>query len=187
MLTTMIDSLGLPKYFVWNKSDSSLASSFLWRVYNPDGSVRTEVFVPSKSDPMYHLGEVDFKNDTGNFIICIWAYTAGLENCYDSACKMVSNSFQIDFDIPNVFTPNGDNVNDVFNIKIKGDELYDLKIWNRWGGQVFESTDPKYMWNGRTNNTGEENPEGTYYFVFRYRLRGQTEQTVRGSITLIRD
>jgi gliding motility-associated-like protein len=182
-----IDSLGLPKYFVWNKSDSSLASSFLWRVYNPDGSVRTEVFVPSKSDPMYHLGEVDFKNDTGNFIICIWAYTAGLENCYDSACKMVSNSFQIDFDIPNVFTPNGDNVNDVFNIKIKGDELYDLKIWNRWGGQVFESTDPKYMWNGRTNNTGEENPEGTYYFVFRYRLRGQTEQTVRGSITLIRD
>jgi gliding motility-associated-like protein len=113
--------------------------------------------------------------------------TDGLENCYDSACKMISNSFQTDISMPNVFSPNGDGVNDVFKIKIMGEELYELKIWNRWGGLVFESTDPNVMWNGKTNNTGAENPEGTYYYVFKYKLRTQSEQTVRGTITLLRD
>ncbi len=182
-----IDSIGLPRYNVWNKSDSAVANSYWWRVYNPDGSLRSELFVPSNTDPNFNLKVIDFKNDTGTFNVCIWAMTAGLDNCYDSACKTVTNTFIIDIDIPNVFTPNGDGQNDVFNIKIKGDEVYDLKIWNRWGGQVFESTDPKVMWNGQTNNTGAENPEGTYYFVFRYKLRTQAEQTVRGSITLLRN
>jgi gliding motility-associated-like protein len=182
-----IDSLGLPRYFVWNRSDSANASNYVWRVYNPDGSLRTEVFVPSNQDPMFNLGELDFKNDTGEFTVCIWATTSGIDNCYDSTCQKVSNNFQIDIKIPNVFTPNGDGSNDVFNIKIKGQELYDLKIWNRWGGQVFESTDANIMWNGKTNNTGAENPEGTYYFVFRYKLRTAEEQTVRGSITLLRN
>jgi hypothetical protein len=46
-----IDSLGLPKYFIWNRSDSANASNYVWRVYNPDGSLRTEVIVPSNNDP----------------------------------------------------------------------------------------------------------------------------------------
>ncbi len=182
-----IDSMGLPKYYVWNKSDSSLASSYIWRVTNPDGTVRTGIVVPDNNSQFYHFGEIDLGNDTGEFMVCIWAYTEGLENCYDSACKMISNNFTTDIDIPNVFTPNGDGKNDVFKIKITGEELYDLKIWNRWGGLVFESTDPNVVWNGKTNNVGAENPEGTYYFVFKYRLRTKNEETVRGTITLLRD
>jgi gliding motility-associated-like protein len=182
-----IDTIEIPKFFVKNLSDSSMASNYTWKVYNPDGTIRIDIPVPSNTDPYYHLGELDFKNDTGTFKICLWAYTFGVDNCYDSICKEVSNSFTIDVYVPNVFTPNKDNVNDVFNIRIKGEEMYDLKIWNRWGGQVFESTDSKLMWNGQTNNTGGENPEGTYYFVFRYKLRTQEEQTIRGTITLIRE
>lgn len=182
-----IDSIGLPKYNVWNKSDSSLASSYIWRVFNEDGSQRTEVIVPDNQSNFFNLGVVDLGNDTGNFMVCIWAMTDGLENCYDSACKMISNSFQTEISMPNVFSPNGDGVNDVFKIKIMGQELYELKIWNRWGGLVFESTDPNVMWNGKTNNTGAENPEGTYYYVFKYKLRTESEKTVRGTITLLRD
>lgn len=182
-----IDSLGLPKFNIWNKSDSSLASSYIWRIYNPDGNLRSENLVPNNSDPFFNLGVIDFGNDTGDFKICIWAMTAGLDNCYDSVCKMVNNNFQIEFDIPNVFTPNGDGQNDVFKIKIKGEEEFDLKVWNRWGGVVFSTTDANKMWNGKTNNTGEDNPEGTYYYVLKYKLRGQQEKTLRGSITLIRD
>jgi gliding motility-associated-like protein len=182
-----VDSLGLPRYNVWNNSDSTLAGSYKWHVYNPDGNLRSEVLVPDNSSPFFHLGILDFKNDTGDFKVCLWAMTEGLDNCYDSTCVILNNNFQISVEIPNVFTPNNDGKNDVFNIKINGENHYDLKIWNRWGGLVFESTDPTRMWNGRTNNTGEENPEGTYYFVFRYELRTETEKTVRGSITLIRD
>ena len=182
-----IDSLGLPKFFIWNRSDSANASNYVWRVYNPDGSLRTEVIVPSNNDPFYNLGEYDLKNDTGTFRVCIWATTANLDYCEDSACKEISNNFQVEIDIPNVFTPNGDGSNDMFNIKIKGEEMYDLKIWNRWGGLVFESLNSKFMWNGKTQNTGADNPEGTYYFVLKYKLRGKEEVTVNGTITLIRD
>jgi gliding motility-associated-like protein len=145
------------------------------------------VQVPSNSDKFFHLGELDFKNDTGLFKVCVWAVTKGLEYCIDSACKEISNSFQTMVKIPNVFTPNGDGKNDFYNIDISGEEIYDLKVWNRWGGLVFESTNSDLMWNGRTQNVGEENPEGTYYFVFKYRLRGKSDETVRGSITLLRD
>jgi gliding motility-associated-like protein len=75
----------------------------------------------------------------------------------------------------------------VFKIDIEGEELYDLKIWNRWGGLVFETTDAKKLWNGKVNNTGTDCPEGTYYYILRYRLRTESEQTVRGTVTLIRD
>jgi gliding motility-associated-like protein len=89
--------------------------------------------------------------------------------------------------IPNVFTPNGDGVNDVFKIDISGFKKYSLVIWNRWGNNVFESDNPDKMWNGKTNNDGGENPAGTYYYLFNYQLRGEQEQTIRGSITLIRE
>ncbi|MCG9879032.1 MAG: gliding motility-associated C-terminal domain-containing protein, partial [Bacteroidia bacterium] len=183
-----IDSLGLPKYNVWNMSDSTLASSYIWRVYKPDGTVHTEILVPSDDDPKYHFGLLDLKNDTGSFLVCIWAMTEGLQNCYDSVCKTVTNNFTTEIEIPNVFTPNGDGKNDTYKVKVSGDELFELTIWNRWGGKVFETTDSKLGWNGKVNNTGEESPEGTYYFILKYRLRGQTaESVVRGTITLIRD
>ncbi len=182
-----IDSLGLPKFYVWNESDSANAAGYIWVIYNPDGSEKTKVIVPNNASQFYHLGNIDFKNDTGEFKICIWATTNNLLNCDDSVCKTVINNFQTEITIPNVFTPNADGFNDVFNIKIRGEELYELKIWNRWGGVVFESSDAQKMWNGRTQNTGAENPEGTYYYVFKYRLRGKTDQMVRGTITLIKD
>lgn len=182
-----IDSIGVPKYNVWNRSDSSHANGYIWRIYNPDGGLRTEYIVPDNQSPLFHLGVIDFKNDTGIFKVCIVVATSGVDNCRDSVCKNISNNFITEITIPNVFTPNGDNINDLFNVKIKGEELFELKIWNRWGGVVFESTDAKVQWNGKTHNKGDDNPEGTYYFVLKYRLRAHDEQTVRGSITLIRD
>jgi gliding motility-associated-like protein len=93
--------------------------------------------------------------------------------------------------IPNVFTPNGDGINDAFDISIVGQSLYDLKIYNRWGGKVFEGTkDGKnndgINWNGTTYNEGNENGEGVYYYIFKYKF-SEGEKSVHGSITLIRN
>ncbi|MBC7384151.1 MAG: gliding motility-associated C-terminal domain-containing protein, partial [Bacteroidia bacterium] len=182
-----IDSLGLPKFFITNLSDSINGSGYIWRIYNPDGGLRTELVVPNNASQYFNYGLLDLKNDIGEFKVCIVATTSLLQNCNDSVCKTVINNFQTEINIPNVFTPDGNGVNDEFEIKIKGEELYDLKIWNRWGGEVFESTDSKKMWNGHTQNNGAENPDGTYYFIFKYRLRTNQEQIVRGTITLIRN
>ena len=63
--------------------------------------------------------------------------------------------------IPNVFTPNGDNKNDEFQIECL--QCYagsDLRITNRWGNEVYFNTDYNGQWDG------EGLPDGTYYYQF---------------------
>lgn len=63
-------------------------------------------------------------------------------------------------EIPNVFTPNGDNVNDY--LKFKYLEVFggnNLSIFNRWGKKVFEQDNYKNDWNGSGMN------DGTYFFI----------------------
>jgi len=65
---------------------------------------------------------------------------------------------------PNVFTPNGDGLNDYFEVTTKGDYMYNFRIFTRNGTQVHFSQSLKIVWDGRTIG-GREVPEGVYYFV----------------------
>lgn len=66
---------------------------------------------------------------------------------------------------PNVFTPNGDQINDVFISRgiFEGIQSYSLKIFNRYGEFIFESDDPLIGWNGIHEN--KRSPEGIYLYV----------------------
>jgi len=66
--------------------------------------------------------------------------------------------------IPNVFTPNGDGINDRFEVYVRNTPAYRLTVVNRWGNTLFASRDPFRLWDGRTN-AGEEVPAGVYYWV----------------------
>ena len=74
-----------------------------------------------------------------------------------------------DFIVPNVFTPpNGDikhPENNVFYIKASGEEAYTVTIYDRWGKQVFTSSNPTDYWNGGINNTSTLVPDGVYYYI----------------------
>ena len=65
--------------------------------------------------------------------------------------------------IPNIFTPNNDHVNDVFEIKELPDK-YSLEIFNRWGQTVYSSEEPGKFWNGKNEN-GKLVSTGTYYYI----------------------
>jgi gliding motility-associated-like protein len=66
------------------------------------------------------------------------------------------------FEIPNVFTPNGDGKNDIFYIDYKGLEDYNLKVYNRWGKKVFESANKEDYWDGTISN--QPASDGVYYY-----------------------
>ncbi len=96
------------------------------------------------------------------------------------------------FELPNTFTPNGDGANDRFT-PFKPFRFIDriqLRIFDRWGGLVYETTDPAINWDGR-DQRGKELPEGVYYYtgsVFEQRVEGSVErpEPLEGYIHLIR-
>jgi len=84
--------------------------------------------------------------------------------------------------IPNVFTPNGDGVNDRF--EIRGLELYPenrLVIFNRWGNEVYSAKTYNNDWDGADLS------EGTYYYIFELRLHTGHWQTFKGFVTVMRN
>jgi gliding motility-associated-like protein len=71
------------------------------------------------------------------------------------------------FDLPNVFTPNGDKYNPLFvstNLNNLVQKV-DMKIFNRFGQLVFETTDPDINWDGKYKNTDNVVPSGVYYYI----------------------
>lgn len=88
--------------------------------------------------------------------------------------------------IPNVFSPNGDGINDKYDIGIRNEELYHLAITDRNGNIVFESLDKENTWDGRNQFTGAECPASSYRMVFVYKIRGFGEQKVNGTVTIKR-
>lgn len=93
--------------------------------------------------------------------------------------------------LPNVFTPNGDGVNDRFQpfMPYSFVDKIEISIYNRWGQVVYTTTDPDINWDGTYKDTGQQCAEGVYFFVcyvYELRLSGVTRRTINGSVTLFR-
>lgn len=105
------------------------------------------------------------------------------DGCIDTVTKMIT--ILEGFNIPNVFSPNGDGVNDVFYFANSGIEEFSLKIFNRWGEQLFSSVSPEISWDGRTS-AGIEVSNGTYFYEVRAKSESKDYGTVTGTVTLVR-
>lgn len=109
-------------------------------------------------------------SDTGQaFIQMIATHPSG---CQDTMVRFIDIEPAYSFYLPNAFTPNEDDVNDGFigAGMFWTFQEYDMKIFNRWGEMIFETSDPFEAWNGRKNNTGQHVKNGVY--VCKVRIRG---------------
>lgn len=88
---------------------------------------------------------------------------------------------------PNVFTPNGDGINDEFKFHINGASCFHFKIYNRWGILIFESDNMDIGWNGRVRQSGEMAVDGTYYYIVEYCKYDGDYGTKTGYITLLKE
>jgi gliding motility-associated-like protein len=83
-------------------------------------------------------------------------------------------------DIPTVFTPNGDGIHDQWEITYRGVENYHLKVFDRLGQLLFESSSSNDPWPG-TDRVGRAVAEGTYLYVLR--IGGKLH---RGQVSVLR-
>jgi gliding motility-associated-like protein len=150
----------------------SCAASFQW---SPSAGVNTpNSQQPVISPPATTLYYVDL-----NYGFC---------RATDSLHITIADSSDLDCDkvfFPTGFTPNGDNINDdwgLSNIVFLG-EYRSLHVYDRWGGEVFNSDTPMIRWDGTHN--GEEIMPGAYVYQFIYTCEGE-ERKKAGTVVMIR-
>ena len=105
--------------------------------------------------------------------------TINIINCnttVDDSCSLT---------IPNVFSPNGDAINDKFYpLTSCNFEYYELLIYTRWGQPIFSSRNFSNKWNGKCN--GNDCPIGAYYYLVKYKFPSQQIKKTGGMVALLR-
>ncbi|MFT6323671.1 MAG: gliding motility-associated-like protein, partial [Halieaceae bacterium] len=86
----------------------------------------------------------------------------------------------------NVFTPNGDGVNDQWSLAILGATCYEVEIYNRWGILISTLTASGAYWDGTIDQSSLDAADGTYYFILKYCDYKNERFSQTGYITLIR-
>lgn len=110
------------------------------------------------------------------------AYKAGNPNVFS-----VSNEVDIipgmAIFIPNAFTPNGDGLNDTFGVSGEAIHDFSLKIYNRWGDLIYESSNPREQWDGTF--MGEPVPAGNYIYKLIAAGKSGKRQSKEGSVRVV--
>lgn len=107
---------------------------------------------------------------------------SSIDNCIDTACNDIDGNEE--YIIPNVFSPDGDGINDLFFINNSCIKNYTLEIFNRWGMKIFESSSSG--WDGRSK-AGVEESDGTYFYIFKaVSLLADKDYDSKGVISLVR-
>ena len=169
----------------WSVDDSCLDDILFYNIYySPtyDGDLELLHTTFSNKDSVFlHYPEIS--------IAGCYAVTA-----VDSFANETSLNHKICVDnctyyrLPNVFTPNGDNLNDlVVPSPYKFVQKVNMKIYNRWGNLVFQTENPDIEWDGRYMANGKLMSAGVYYYicdVYEYRLTGVEVRVLTGFIQL---
>ena len=108
-------------------------------------------------------------------------------SCTDVVKKIIKVDIPSKLEVPNVFTPNGDNSNDIFFIKAANLSEITALIYDRWGNQVYELTTDKgnIAWDGK-NLTGKDAPDGTYFYIITAKGKDGQSYDSKGTVSLYR-
>lgn len=150
-------------------NNSTGGDTYAWQLANNETS---NLFEPSQ-----------YFTDGGDFPITLVVSDAN--GCKDSLTKIILLEEAVNFFMPNIFTPNGDSINETFSIVATGISSFQMLIFNRWGEVVYQSDDIYQGWNGK-NKFGQLCSSGVYSVVVSYTIASSGKSEKRnGHVTLI--
>ncbi len=163
---------GTPPLTVTFTNTSSNASTYLWTF--GDGNTTTTSTTTTPVTNIYTA--------TGSYQVIM---IASQGSCTDTASVTIlvyDNSYIF---VPNVFTPNGDNTNDLFTLTSKGLSTLDAEIYDRWGLMLYEWHTINGGWNGVTTS-GSKSVDGTYFYIIKAKGADGKEYVEKGPFSLFR-
>ncbi|MCF8461103.1 MAG: gliding motility-associated C-terminal domain-containing protein [Flavobacteriales bacterium] len=141
-------------------------------------------------------GEVSYEENpehnydtSGVYLVMLVAYGTDGLGCADTTYGYVSIDPMFTFYVPNSFTPDGDGINDTWGgIGLNFEyESFELEIFDRWGGLIWQTDDPFRGWDGTHMKSGKRVKQGMYVYQFRLRQFNTFEPKVlKGTVTLYR-
>lgn len=104
--------------------------------------------------------------------------------CTDGIADAEATAVMDDVFVPNAFTPNGDQLNDVFKVEGFVVKSMQLRVFNQWGEMIFESADQSKGWDGTYK--GKLQLSGVYMYVCGIVLTDGTKLVKKGAVNLVR-
>ncbi len=154
---------------------SENADDYLWDFGDGTGSLQTS---PAHAFPV-----------VGNMTYTVSLFATNFAGCADTATALVTISDELIFYVPNIFTPDGNSINNTFfPVFTAGYDIYDyhLTIFNRWGEVVFESYNAAVGWDGSFADQGLVE-DGVYIWQIEFgETMSDKRHKERGHVTVLK-
>lgn len=154
-----------------SNANTPVAEFYQWQIFKE----KSLLFTRNDQDLRYTF------NEAGTFTVKL--LVSNSNSCLDSSSvtiKVVESKLEV----PGVFTPNGDGINDEFRAVYKSITEFRCWIFNRWQQKVFYWTDPQKGWDGKIN--GKPASEGAYFYVIEAVGADGVKHNMKGNINLLR-
>lgn len=171
-----------------------------WQPQSPSNEIaKYRIYFSPNSDSDLKILDSVLIADTLNYKHILTTHPAGCYAItavdYNNNESKMSNIICVDncnyYELPNVFSPNNDGVNDLFKpitpefIVSRFIAKANIKIYSRWGNLVFETNNPNINWNGKNKQSNQLVSPGVYYYVCdltEKRISGNEERNLMGFI-----
>lgn len=156
--------LSIPNSTVAFTNDSENGSTYNWNF--GDGITSSEI------NPAHTFTSL------GEFMVTLTV--ANADGCVGEVVHGPYIVVAPDLFIPNVFSPNDDGVNDIFQVNYSGSQPFTVQVFDRWGVKVYESKNKVQGWNGKDTADQDAN-DGVYFYLVKI-----ADKEYNGPVTLMR-
>ncbi|MFT5822187.1 MAG: gliding motility-associated-like protein [Crocinitomix sp.] len=162
-----------------NTNNPTADTTFFWNLNTPNANWQISHDFHTPFDTIYSS-----QGDTYYADVCLVAINKN--GCTDSTCKTITIYEPIAFSAINIFSPNGDGINDAFTFDFKAASIltFNCIIINRWGAVVAELNAITDGWDGR-DKSGSTCKDGVYFYKYEATTANNTKLNGQGTVQLI--
>lgn len=159
--------------------DPNADTTFVWSFSVEGGD--TTIYVSHDASEVVNNGY----SAEGLYTVCL-TVIENLNGCEDSTCQTIQIYDCPSLDVPNVFTPGSDAVNNEFFFPNVAIIEFECTVYDRWGKEVFKFNDINDTWDGTNAKNGKDCTDGVYFYVYSGESSNGTTYEGQGNVHLIR-